>query len=206
MKAGIALLFLGLSLSCLSHPCEATKNPPTALTAIDQSYLDAHNKRRKQWHTDNGVSYVPLKWSKSLKRSAKRWAIQLRQEVCVDGGGIYHDPDNQNEGENIAATMGSGSWGKKPPAEKILTRYAEREIGKPGSQKGHLTQAIWRATHYVGCAEASHDHGNGKKCHISVCRYIKPGNCNMGDWSKWKERMLAKDSPCGPACPREGCF
>jgi hypothetical protein len=195
MKLAIGLLLLGFGSACIGHPCPA--QPPKKIGALDKSYLDAHNKRRKQWHEKGRVSYVPLKYSFTLKRSAKVWANQLVQEVCIN---------NKTQGENIAATMGSGSWGKKPPAEKILTRYVEREIGLPGAQKGHLTQALWRATHYVGCAESSYDHGNGRKCHISVCRYIRPGNCNMGDWSKWRKKMLAADSPCGPKCPDEGCF
>lgn len=203
MKLLISILLFSFGLACYSHPCPS--NPPRQPKAIDKAYLDAHNKRRKQWHEENGVSFVPLKYSFTIKRSAKVWANQLVKESCIGNKGIYHDPNNRL-GENIAKTWGSGSWGVKPHPEKILTRFVEREIGKPGAQKGHLTQVIWRPTKYVGCAESSHDYGDGKKCHITVCRYIKPGNCNMGDWSDWKRIMLADDSRCGPECPREGCF
>lgn len=83
---------------------------------------------------------------------------------------------------------------------------------------GHLTNAIWRATKYVGCGEAEKSYqveANGitstHMCRAQVCRYAKPGNCGMGQYKnaqgivQWEIPMLKDDSPCGPDCPPEGC-
>lgn len=51
------------------------------------------------------------------------------------------------------------------------------------SQLGHLTNAIWYASRYVGCAEANKSYmvkkangiENEHNCRIQVCRYSKPG-------------------------------
>ncbi len=181
---------------------------PRQPEGIDKQYLDAHNRRRKDWHEANGKDYRPLKWSFSLKSDAKKWAQHLSQTSCLGGQrNIYHDPENP-DGENITATKGSGGWAVKPTPDKVLTRFVDRQMGKPGGPKSnsHLTQALWYSTGYVGCAEVSRDHGDGKKCHIQVCRYTQPGNCGMGDWSNWKKLTLQDSSGCGRLCPDEGCY
>ena len=62
------------------------------------------------------------------------------------------------------------------------------------------SEVLWRGTSFVGCAEHTKIlNGSGKKCHIQVCRYAKPGNCNMGRYKNYKVPMLADDSPCGPS-------
>jgi hypothetical protein len=94
-------------------------------------------------------------------------------------------------------------------------RFVEREIGLPWARNGHLTNVIWRATTYVGCAEATRSYevnGETHFCRAQVCRYAKPGNCGMGAYRKdngvidWEEPMMMDDSPCGPDCPPEGCY
>eukprot|EP01082_Thalassiosira_pseudonana_P008032 g6319.t1 g6319 contig23:191808-192444(+) len=71
----------------------------------------------------------------------------------------------------------------------------------------HLTQALWRATKYVGCAESSKQLGGGM-CRIQVCRYARAGNCNVKKSiaNDWFTKMLDDDSSCEPICPPEGCF
>lgn len=169
--------------------------------AENQEFLTAHNIRRKKFHEDYGVSYVPLKFSSGLKQQSIRWANYLAPKLCNEGVPIYHDPNNRY-GENIAANWGSGVWANRPTPESILYRFVDRELNQP--QKGHLTQALWRPSQYVGCAIAKATSGN-KTCHVTVCRYAKPGNCNMGKFKTWQEATFQNDSPCGPVCPPEGC-
>ena len=157
-------------------------------------WLDAHNTRRRQWHKDNGVSYVPLRWSKDLVSSALTWAnVLIQQEHGTFD--LYHDPDAQ-EGENLAMNCGSGSWSAVRPPDNILSRWVEEEVGMSPPDNLHLTQVLWRATTRVGCAEASREYDNGKTCHVQVCRYSKMGNCNMGKYEDWIVPMLLDDSPC----------
>jgi hypothetical protein len=99
--------------------------------------------------------------------------------------------------------------------DEIVGRFVEREEGLPWARNGHLTNVLWRATNYVGCAEAEKSYVvNGKTqwCRAQVCRYAKPGNCSMGKYRlangniDWETPMLMDDSPCGPECPPEECY
>ena len=177
-----------------------TKKPQ--MSQRDKQYLDAHNKRRKEWHEKNGVSYVPLKWSNELAKDAKVWAESLKSNC---GSGVFHEK-NVDEGENISRNFGSGSWGKLPDPDRVVWRFVEREANWDWPKNSHLTQVLWRPTKYVGCAESFRDMGNGRKCHTQVCRYAKPGNCNMKQHDTWLEAMLQDDSPCGKPCPDDGCY
>ena len=52
----------------------------------------------------------------------------------------------------------------------VPTGWVEDEVDDDYPANGHLTQVLWRATFYVGCADAS----NGDR-HVQVCRYARPG-------------------------------
>lgn len=111
-----------------------------------------------------------------------------------------------------------------------FTGWVEEESNVSYPSNGHYTQVLWRASAYVGCADAS----NGSR-HYQVCRYARPGewfasficigmsppnnmiswtyvsliillpgNCNTSS-SNWFTQMLLESSPCGPACPSDGC-
>eukprot|EP00571_Detonula_confervacea_P016091 CAMPEP_0172310254 /NCGR_PEP_ID=MMETSP1058-20130122/11375_1 /TAXON_ID=83371 /ORGANISM="Detonula confervacea, Strain CCMP 353" /LENGTH=369 /DNA_ID=CAMNT_0013023031 /DNA_START=8 /DNA_END=1117 /DNA_ORIENTATION=- len=171
-------------------------NPKISLSDRNNEWLVSHNTRRKNWHERYGKTYVPLKWSNSLEEESRVFAEKLLEGSC----GLYHDPGNLH-GENLALHTGNGL--KSP--DSIVTRWVENEIddGWPGN--GHLTQVLWRPSKYVGCAEAV-----SGSCHTQVCRYARPGNCNMNkyktnkdDW--WLKPMLMDDSPCSPKCPPDGC-
>jgi len=168
-------------------------------TMQDLQWLQAHNTRRKTWHTRNGKSYVALKWSSSLKKDAKNYAEELVQRSC---GTLIHDKNNVH-GENLASHHGTGSYAERKHPDDVVTRWVEDEAKYSYPANGHLTQCIWRGTKWVGCAEAWRNKSGGGKCWVQVCRYAKPGNCNMNahkDGSKnwWKKPMLADHSPCGP--------
>ncbi|KAL3801673.1 hypothetical protein HJC23_013178 [Cyclotella cryptica] len=189
----------------------------SVMTERDMLYLEAHNTRRMDWHSRYNTDYVPLKWSQGLKDSSMEYAIKLLDTCTTDTP--RHDPNNIY-GENLARNKGSGSWGQLYHPDKILNRFVEREVGLPWAKNGHLTNALWRATKYVGCAEAEKSYPvvNARgvsitnTCRVQVCRYAKPGNCSMGKFrtsdgkTDWLKAMLQDDSPCTPACPPEGCF
>ena len=72
------------------------------------------------------------------------------------------------------------------------------------------TQALWRASKYVGCAD-SVKAIDGGYCRYQVCRYATAGNSNMGAFKKangsinwWMTPMLNDESKCGPDCTPEG--
>jgi len=57
-----------------------------------------------------------------------------------------------------------------------MIRWVEKEATVGWPANAHLTQALWRATKFVGCYEHATPYRNGKgMCHIQVCRYAKPG-------------------------------
>ena len=170
----------------------------------ESQWLKAHNIRRKQWHTENNVTYIPLRWSTGLTSNALVWAQVLIDQES-ESFQLYHD-DTAEDGENLAMNCGTGSWSKMYPPENILTRWVEEEIDLSPPDNLHLTQVLWRATKFVGCADASREYDNGKTCHVQVCRYSKMGNCNLGKYTDWIIPMLLDDSPCGFECSSDvGC-
>ena len=191
-----------------SHDIIVGYGKSLSMTQREQEYLEAHNWRRKRAHEDAEAEYVPLKWSKGLTQHAQNWADELLNDCNVVG--IKHEP-NVEQGENLAKNVGSGNWGSLYPVENIVRRWVEREEGWNWPSNAHLTQALWRSSHYVGCAESEQQMSNGAMCRIQVCRYARAGNCNMSKYNPkvnqgWREPMLMSGNPCGPACPPEGCF
>jgi hypothetical protein len=96
------------------------------------------------------------------------WANSLL-DSC--GKGMFHDP-SRIYGENAAGNTGRGSWGTRREPDQILTRFVEYELDDPWPRNGHLTQALWRASRFVGCAESHTVFGDGmqRQCHTQVCR------------------------------------
>eukprot|EP00804_Cyclotella_cryptica_P013380 CCRYP_005146-RB/>CCRYP_005146-RB protein AED:0.04 eAED:0.04 QI:324/1/1/1/1/1/6/398/899 len=182
----------------------------------DIQWLTQHNLRRKKYHAYYDKEYVPLQWSDGLKAEAKIWSESLL-DSC--GEGMFHDPQ-RIYGENAAGNSGSGGWGTLRSPGQILTRFVEYELDDPWPHNGHLTQVLWRASRYVGCAESHKvmegQKGGGKRqCHTQVCRYAVTGNCNMGRFQKtddsnntvvdWLTPTLEDSNFCGPLCPPDGC-
>ena len=60
------------------------------MTERDALYLEAHNKRRMEWHAKYGKEYVPLRWSQGLKDSSMEYATKLL-DTCTTGT-PQHDP------------------------------------------------------------------------------------------------------------------
>lgn len=167
--------------------------PKNDLDNNDQQWLTAHNTRRKKWHTRYGKSYVPLVWNNKLASDASMYAREL---LSTCGGKLVHA--NTPFGENMASNLGTGSWGEKRSPEEILVRWVDKETNT--KEKAHLTQALWRSSKFVGCGTASKAHNDGN-CHVQVCRYARPGNCNMGAYNDWQTPTFEDDSPCTPFEP-----
>mmetsp|Transcript_4950 Transcript_4950/g.7069 ORF Transcript_4950/g.7069 Transcript_4950/m.7069 type:complete len:382 (-) Transcript_4950:401-1546(-) len=162
-----------------------TKEPSSlALNEEEQAWLDEHNERRQKYHDMYERSYVPLKWNKILAKTAKEFAKEL--SINCD---LSHDKEFDG-GENLA-----WSWGSENDIHDVLYRWTEKEhdgnsekigIVEASNSKdagnmdafshGHFSQVVWRSTTELGCGHASN---LGKKCTIQVCRYSKPGNCNL---------------------------
>lgn len=143
------------------------------MTNTDEKWLQSHNTRRKSWHTRYGKSYVPLQWSNALKSQARAYAQEL---LSTCGTPPAHD--NTAYGENLASNYGTGSWGAQKEPDDILVRWVDREADVGWPENAHLTQALWRATKYVGCDVASKSY-NGGMCHTQVCRYARSGESQV---------------------------
>ncbi|EED96404.1 predicted protein [Thalassiosira pseudonana CCMP1335] len=172
------------------------------MSSTELEWLDSHNTRRKDYHESAGETYIPLVWSSELADHALTWAETLSQEYDCS---VSTDPDVQgDEGQNVSGYYGGSGTPESP--ETMLGYWVEDNAGNDYPDNQKLTQVIWRATEYVGCASSVYDHGD-RFCRVHVCNYIRPGNCNMGSYDDWTVPMLADSSPCGLECPAgEGCF
>jgi len=181
---------------------------PGTLTEREYQYWVGHNKRRKEFHEKHGKEYVPLAWSHSLADRARAWGMTLLGEC--DDVSMRHDPNRNGDGENMAKNLGSNpnaGLGQLYPVESIITRWVEREMDWDWPQNAHLTQALWRGSTYVGCADVEETKADGSICRVQVCRYRRSGNCNMGSFGgDWLSAMLQDETSCGELCPAEGCY
>ena len=178
------------------------------LTDREYEYWVGHNRRRKEFHEKHGTEYIPLAWSHSLADRARAWATTLLDEC--DDVSIRHDPNRKGDGENLAKNFGSSAtagMGQLQPVEKVMGRWVEREMTWDWPENAHLTQALWRGSSYVGCADAEEIKSDGSICRVQVCRYRRSGNCNMGSFNgDWLTAMLQDETTCGEQCPEEGCY
>ncbi|HEY2010383.1 MAG TPA: CAP domain-containing protein [Rhizomicrobium sp.] len=129
----------------------------------------AHNGERLE------LGLPPLNWNDALAQSAQQWADHLAAT-----GRFEHAPENRDapQGENLW----EGSKGYFSPEAMVDAWIREKRFFRPGifpnnsttgrvEDVGHYTQLVWRATHEVGCAEASSGSDD-----ILVCRYAEAGN------------------------------
>ncbi|AUF82603.1 SCP superfamily protein [Tetraselmis virus 1] len=150
-------------------------------------WVDAHNIRRMRIHEQYGVDFSPLYWSPVLAKSAKEYAEILS---TVEGCFIEHGYNNNRlGGENLFASISSNPASE----EDVLSSWVEGEEGLEFPFNGHYTQSIWRPTRYVGCGSVTKENN----CHIRVCRYIPPGNCNVNS-GNIVSQMIANTSLCPP--------
>jgi len=171
-----------------------------AMNDNEKAWLDEHNTRREAFHQNHNKEYRPLRWSAGLARHASDRIDDLLP-TCR-----YVREPRLEEGELVAISnyRASGPRETTEVPANILPRWADRnrDRGYPANQK--WTQVVWRATRYVGCATKFVENGGGSYCHVSVCRYARPGNCGANA-ENWLAKTLDEHSLCGTACPPEGC-
>lgn len=162
-------------------------------------WLIAHNTRRETFHTNEGTEYKPLVWSDALEKDADNWLDEILTDCkLVRENGLI-------EGENLSFRKVGAARDTEVP-ENILKRWVDLKQGKTYPTNASLTQAMWRATRYLGCSDGSKKLSDGSICYASICRYARAGNCQMGKYQDdWKEPTLADRTTCGPVCPDDGC-
>jgi len=127
-----------------------------------------HNSARAEVY-----SGFELKWSETLANSSQAYADEL-----AASGAFQHDPNNDNYGENLAASTADMSFKYATElwnAEKSDYDYNTNSC-TAGAQCGHYTQNIWKNTTEMGCASATYTAGDYTGGTVVVCRYNPPGN------------------------------
>mmetsp|Transcript_29630 Transcript_29630/g.56099 ORF Transcript_29630/g.56099 Transcript_29630/m.56099 type:complete len:642 (-) Transcript_29630:231-2156(-) len=178
------------------HIIHVGNEPP--MTDRERQWLDAHNTRRVKYHEDEGKVPRKLVWSTRLAEEASNWVDEILSNCKISREA------NLAAGENMSARSSGGERDEGPIP--ILERWSDNKASKDPSNSSR-TQVLWRASRFVGCSEKSLQRQNGTYCYVSICRYLRPGNCAMGDGKAgWKEKTLADRSGCGPVCPGNVCY
>eukprot|EP00956_Cyclotella_meneghiniana_P007270 scaffold9913_cov36-Cyclotella_meneghiniana.AAC.9 len=202
MKFTIPLSLLLLSSSSSAHNESNHLRAQAAIETTDQlqessqqrnlqyatrkeGWLAAHNTRRESYHTSLGGTYVPLTWSKPLKRQALKYARQMAS-TCMP-----YVPTDTSYGVSSSARQG---YPNLPTTNWVVSRWEENINDE--NKNYPMVQALWSKTEYVGCADS---YNKSKKCSVSVCVYAKAGNCNMGQYDGWQDAIM-NGPGCG-ACP-----
>jgi len=170
------------------------------LSDQDSKWLEAHNRRRQMFHELHGEQFRPLHWSPSLAEDASRWADKLL-ETCK----ITREP-NLQDGENISVKSyggGVNAAAAKESPDSILIRWADSKMKNDNPLT--LSQVMWRSSRYLGCSDKRKTKADGTTCYVHVCRYIRPGNCNLMGYESWLDGALDDQTSCGRLCPEEGC-
>jgi hypothetical protein len=116
----------------------------------------------------------------------------------MDGCVIRHGYQGDSYGgENLAANWKNSS--QSPSPDEVLTKWFDEEANSTWPENSHYSQVGWAASKYLGCGEVKKSLMGGH-CFIQVCRYITPGNCNIGS-APLEELMLRETPPCEPQSP-----
>ena len=169
------------------------------LSDQDSKWLEAHNTRREMFHELHGKDFRPLYWSPSLAEDASSWADKLL-ETCK----ISREP-NMQEGENISLKSYASNTdaASKESPDSMLIRWADNKMENENPLT--LSQVMWRGSRYLGCSSKRKTQPDGNTCYVSVCRYLRPGNCNLMGYESWLDGALDDQTSCGRLCPEEGC-
>eukprot|EP00956_Cyclotella_meneghiniana_P016501 scaffold26070_cov71-Cyclotella_meneghiniana.AAC.5 len=170
-----------------------------------KQWLEAHNSRRQYYHEDvYGTTYVPLVWSESMAKDAASWAEEQNDGIGCSAG---------TQGRNDIGQTGYAYWTTRETGfddpDDVVSWWVDDEADLEWDENSKFTQAIWRASKYLGCGESLNDfqeNGRTVYCRIYVCNYITKGNCNMNSYDDWTEPMLMDVTKCGDQCPSEGCY
>ena len=156
-----------------------------------------------------------MRWDATLAEQARVYAEESLADCASQD--MSHDPTRGGVGENMAKNRGDAttSYGSQPPADNILNRFVEMEFDDGYGARYHMTQALWKASKYVGCGDASKSYTvNGKEhqCHVQICRYVAPGNCeisgssNSANYDLVRVMTEAEQQNCGVRFPPNGMY
>ena len=173
-----------------------TVAPPENDNDDETNWLNEHNNRRQEHHENYGVQYKPLSWSSGLQTLAQAKA-DYHASVCS-----LIDTNKSDYGKNSIMKLGGSSL---TPEVALSQWFTESRIREGYPDNGAMTQVLWRASEYVGCATSDVD-----GCAIAICYYARPGNCGMDESTRgingdWETKTYADTSLCIPFCPPEGC-
>ena len=169
------------------------------LSDQDSQWLEGHNRRREMFHELHGEDFRPLHWSPTLAEGASRWADKLLKTCKITREA------NLQEGENISVKSYGGGVNavSQESPDSILVRWADGKMEKDNPLT--LSQVMWRGSRYLGCSNKMRKMTDGTTCYASVCRYLRPGNCNLMGYESWLDGALDDQTSCGRLCPEEGC-
>jgi hypothetical protein len=174
--------------------------------------------RAKYWF-ENGLLqegsnpyYVPMRWDPVLAEQAR-----VHAEALLEDCTLHHDLNRGGAGENMASNNGatSSEFGQMYSADDVVTRFVEKEFDGDYGARYHMTQALWKASMYVGCGDAVKTYtvnGNEHQCHTQICRYVAPGNCDVnGDegsenYDLFRIMANPEEQNCGSRWPPLGVY
>jgi hypothetical protein len=121
--------------------------------------------------------------------------------------------DSIGGAERLLKRGGGKNRPNKKPNKKPNKRPGKKPNKKPGN-KAKATKTNKNAKKGDGKGQNSGKDQNTKsdkdniggslQCQIQVCRYARPGNCNISKYNSYKIPMLMDESPCPPLCPPGG--
>ena len=153
---------------------------------------------------------MPQRWDPALAEDAQTYANTLLDDCSSNS--MAHDPTRNGAGENMAKNRGTPGtvYGSQYHPSGILRRFVEMELDKPFGERYHMTQVLWLASAYIGCADGFKvytENGVTKHCHTQVCRYSAPGNCGVSAENDLERMMLGPDQQnCGMRLPPSGYY
>jgi hypothetical protein len=165
------------TMTWTSAPSPAASQLSSTASNVEErpkSWIEAHNTRRQYYHeTVYGESFVPLVWSDSLAQQAQEWADEQNDGSACSAG----TEDRADIGQTGYAYWSTDDSGFDD-AEDILTWWVDEEEGLDWDENKKFTQAIWRASKYLGCGDSIHEFEQNRQtayCRIYVCNYIRKG-------------------------------
>ena len=157
------------------------------MSETDEAFLLAHNKRRKNFHESQGVSYRPMAWSAELAKGASAWAKETAKTCNVElESGKY--------GQNAASRILTSSSDAHSP-EDIVGWWAPENLGEEATPYDNkLTAVFWRSALYAGCAsEVAQIENSNKFCQVATCRYVRTTNCGVNS-ATWLDFVLDENA------------
>jgi hypothetical protein len=130
-------------------------------TSRKTDWVNIHNDKRKKYQVQYGGTYSSIKWSNGLNTLAKTMAKNMAKNNCD-----YQAPSNSDYGMTYYKSMMST---KVPTVSKAMSSW-EGTLSQGYPANGAMTQVLWSATKYVGCADA---YNGDAMCYATVCLYAK---------------------------------